>query len=319
MHKKMQALSALCRRKGRSRRSRAAPSAGPSATTPTGTACSGAVPPAPARRDLAGAGAGRRRSCAGAKASRGRFSISTATGTTEIWVHSDSFSALVSPAAAPRVEEYTVFRERHQLRQRAHPAAGGLPRPGAGARRGGPAHGTGGTASIHDIEAGHPARRAPAVDADDRALLIERILPAQSRLGPVRRGRLPAGAFLGPHAVPLRGAAAAGSSGDRLRDRPGHRSARQAHPLRRAMERSPCATPGMRRPAPPDDRLLHRALARRTLWNRFARRPRSCGDSHRDDSQIGARTRPHAAGESLTAPMAGPPRRGDAGASTPAV
>jgi len=47
MHKKMLALSALCTSAG-TRRPRVAPSAAPSATTPTGTGVRGTVPAAPA-------------------------------------------------------------------------------------------------------------------------------------------------------------------------------------------------------------------------------------------------------------------------------
>ena len=80
MHKKMLALSALCRRRGTPRRP-AGRSAGPSATTPTGTACSaGSI----SRISATPSGASwrwPRASCARARGSRGKWWISTATGT----------------------------------------------------------------------------------------------------------------------------------------------------------------------------------------------------------------------------------------------
>ncbi|MBA2627007.1 MAG: DUF1926 domain-containing protein, partial [Gemmatimonadales bacterium] len=99
-------------------------------------------------------------------------------GHEEIWVHCDTFSAVVSPRRGGAIEELTLFAtgvnyanaltrrreayheealERHAERREA--AAGGAP-------------------SIHDIEAGIQLDVRPPVDRDDRALLLERLLPA---------------------------------------------------------------------------------------------------------------------------------------------
>ena len=88
---------ALCRAAGRSRPRRAAPSAGRSATTPTGTACSaGSTCRTCATPSGANLARGRGDAAARRRRSPGRCSTSTATATTEIWVHSAAFSALVS-------------------------------------------------------------------------------------------------------------------------------------------------------------------------------------------------------------------------------
>ena len=81
-----------------------------------------------------------------------------------------------------------MFASGHQLRQRAHPAAGGIPRPGAGARRAESGHGDGGTASIHDIEEGIRLDVRPPLDAEDRALVLERVLPRGVGLEEYARG-----------------------------------------------------------------------------------------------------------------------------------
>jgi alpha-amylase len=98
-------------------------------------------------------------------------------GNDEVWVHSSAFSALVSPARGGAVEEYTVFatgvnyantltRRREAYHDQALEQAS--ERLDAA---------EGGTASIHDIEAGLRLETRPPLDADDRALFVDRILP----------------------------------------------------------------------------------------------------------------------------------------------
>ncbi|MGH7526524.1 MAG: alpha-amylase/4-alpha-glucanotransferase domain-containing protein, partial [Gemmatimonadales bacterium] len=98
-------------------------------------------------------------------------------GSEEIWVHSDVFSALVSPCRGGAVEEYTRFAEGinygstlTRRREAYHDLA--LER-GAEAAHGG----HGGTESIHDIEEGIRLDVRPPLDGDDRALFVDRILP----------------------------------------------------------------------------------------------------------------------------------------------
>jgi 4-alpha-glucanotransferase len=97
-------------------------------------------------------------------------------GHEEIWIHSDQFSALVSPWRGAVIEELTLFgsevnyanaltrrREAYHdtaLEQRAEASAN-----------------DGGTPSIHEIEEGIRLDQRPPLDADDRALFVDRVLP----------------------------------------------------------------------------------------------------------------------------------------------
>ncbi len=98
-------------------------------------------------------------------------------GIDEIWVHSSAFSALVSPRRGGAIEEYTLFgpginyadvltrRREAYHRLAADPPA----RSGAG--------GGDGTPSIHEIEQGARLDRLPPVDRDRRAMFVDRVLP----------------------------------------------------------------------------------------------------------------------------------------------
>jgi alpha-amylase len=99
-------------------------------------------------------------------------------GHEEIWIHSPAFSALVSPARGGAVEEYTVFRDGinyanalTRRREAYHDLALERGAEHASAE-------DGGTASIHDIEAGLRLDVRPPLDLDDRALFVDRVLPA---------------------------------------------------------------------------------------------------------------------------------------------
>jgi hypothetical protein len=121
-------------------------------------------------------------------------------GFNELWIHSAAFSAVVSPARGGAVEELTRFgparnlanaltrrreayhveawREARAAREAERKAAGSTARPeGASA----PAHAGEeaahhGAPSIHDIEHGLRLDEMPPVDLDDRAIFIERVL-----------------------------------------------------------------------------------------------------------------------------------------------
>jgi 4-alpha-glucanotransferase len=99
-------------------------------------------------------------------------------GHDEIWVHSDQFSAVVSPRRGGVLEEYTFF-------------ANGTNYASALTRRREAYHDTAlenqieatrdaesGAPSIHDIEEGILLDHRPPLDADDRALFVDRVLPA---------------------------------------------------------------------------------------------------------------------------------------------
>jgi alpha-amylase len=109
-------------------------------------------------------------------------------GHDEIWVHGPAFSAVVSPNRGGAVEEYTVFarginyantltrrREAYHdlaLERAAEQSAGAEDR----------------AASIHDIEEGLRLDARPPLDHDDRALLVDRILPRGVSLDDYERG-----------------------------------------------------------------------------------------------------------------------------------
>ncbi len=177
MHKKMQALSALCRRKGNP----------PDARRAIGRAqCNDAYWHGvfgglylPHLRDAIW----RELALAEAELRRGKGLAwevldFDSDGRQEIWVHSESFSALIAPDRGAAIEEYTVFRHGINFANtltRRREAYHDLALERGAADQG---HGDGGTASIHDIEEGIRLDARPPLDADDRALLIERILPA---------------------------------------------------------------------------------------------------------------------------------------------
>jgi len=82
-------------------------------------------------------------------------------GYDEVWIHSPEFSALVSPARGGAVEEYTIFRD-------------GINYANALTRRREVYHELG-----RDGPAGHQTAEdgGPALDQDDRALFVDRLLP----------------------------------------------------------------------------------------------------------------------------------------------
>jgi alpha-amylase/alpha-mannosidase (GH57 family) len=98
-------------------------------------------------------------------------------GHDEIWIHSDQFSAIVSPRRGGAIEEYTIFASEvnyantlTRRREAYHDTA--LENQAEAAHEA-----AGGTPSIHDIEEEIRLDRRPPLDADDRALLVDRVLP----------------------------------------------------------------------------------------------------------------------------------------------
>jgi 4-alpha-glucanotransferase len=187
MHKKMQALSALCRRKGNPVEARRAIGRAQCNDAYWHGVFGGLYLPHlrdAIWRELALAEGELRRG----KGLAWEVLDFDGDGYQEIWVHSESFSALVSPVRGAAVEEYTVFRSRinyANVLTRRREAYHDLALERAVAESG---HGHGETASIHQIEEGIRLAERPPLDAEDRALFVERILPRSLALEEYVRG-----------------------------------------------------------------------------------------------------------------------------------
>lgn len=112
-------------------------------------------------------------------------------GRLEVWIHSERFSAVVSPVRGAAVEEYTVFASgcNHadvltRRREAYHDTALEAGPPAGDDGNGAP--------SIHDIEAGIRLAERPPMDADDRAIFQERVLPGWLGLEEYGTGGYPA-------------------------------------------------------------------------------------------------------------------------------
>jgi alpha-amylase len=135
-------------------------------------------------------------------------------GHVELWVHSSEFSALVSPRRGGAVEELTIFRAGVNLantltrrREPYHEAPGnetGTEEPRGERHHEGAPEGNGGSSgdgsgptdenlesapSIHDLEEGLHFSELPPVDRDDRAIFVERVLRAGTTESDFRLGR----------------------------------------------------------------------------------------------------------------------------------
>ena len=105
-----------------------------------------------------------------------------ADGDDEIWVHSSRFSAVVAPARGGAIVEYTIFADGinyadvlTRRREAYHDAA--LAEAERVAKAGSTkSAASDGTASIHDLEHSMTLAERPAVDLDDRALFVDRII-----------------------------------------------------------------------------------------------------------------------------------------------
>ena len=106
-----------------------------------------------------------------------------ADGAEELWIHSGACSALVSPRRGGVIEEYTVFERgvnyADVLTRRREPYH--LP-PADRLGHGETTHATDGAPSIHDIEAAARLQRLPPIDQADRALFVDRVLAADVTL-----------------------------------------------------------------------------------------------------------------------------------------
>jgi hypothetical protein len=98
-------------------------------------------------------------------------------GWEELWIHSADFSALVSPRRGGVIEEYTPFDTGINYvnvltrRRESYHTFGSAAAPDPS-----PSERIQGTPSIHDIEKGVRLERLPPVDADSRAMFVDRVL-----------------------------------------------------------------------------------------------------------------------------------------------
>jgi len=99
-------------------------------------------------------------------------------GYPELWIHSAQFSAVVSPQRGGAIETFTRFTDLINLadvltrRRESYHEIPKQPAQGHGEGK------DGGTASIHDIERASRLKELPPVDAEPRAILVERLLGA---------------------------------------------------------------------------------------------------------------------------------------------
>jgi 4-alpha-glucanotransferase len=98
-----------------------------------------------------------------------------ADGHEEVWIHSDQFSAVLSPRRGGAIEEYTIFTSRinyaNTLTRRREAYHDTALEHHAEASSGGD-----GAPSIHDIEEGLQMDERPPMDAEPRALFLDRVL-----------------------------------------------------------------------------------------------------------------------------------------------
>jgi hypothetical protein len=108
-------------------------------------------------------------------------------GHDEIWVHSDRCSVIVSPWRGGAVEDLTLFGAginfANVLTRRLEAYHVTALHQG-----GGPDGAGGGAPSIHDLEEGLRLAEQPPVDVDDRAIFVDRVLPGDLSLDAYARG-----------------------------------------------------------------------------------------------------------------------------------
>ncbi len=101
-------------------------------------------------------------------------------GYPELWIHSAQFSAVISPQRGGAIEMLTRFKDLTNLADvltRRRESYHEIPKqPQGGDNKSGGGTVGGGTASIHDIEKASRLTALPPVDAERRAILVERLL-----------------------------------------------------------------------------------------------------------------------------------------------
>jgi len=110
-------------------------------------------------------------------------------GAVEIWIHSASFSALVSPRRGGVLEEYTVFEPGINYADVLTRRREAYHEPASTEHAAAVAQGTAdGTPSIHALEHASRLERLPPVDLTTRALFVDRVLSGQITLSAYSAG-----------------------------------------------------------------------------------------------------------------------------------
>ncbi|HKW42003.1 MAG TPA: alpha-amylase/4-alpha-glucanotransferase domain-containing protein [Gemmatimonadales bacterium] len=115
-------------------------------------------------------------------------------GAPEIWIHSARFSALVSPRRGGVIEEWTVFESGVNFgdvltrRREVYHEPPPLPSPPPAASSG---HASERTPSIHDLEQLSRLDRLPPIDQGNRALFVDRVLAGAVTVEAYQSGTFP--------------------------------------------------------------------------------------------------------------------------------
>jgi len=103
-------------------------------------------------------------------------------GAEELWIHSGVFSALVSPTRGGVIEEYTVFAQGINYADVLTRRRESYHEPAPGHTAGDASPAVDGTPSIHELEQMVRLQRVPPVDGTDRALFVDRVLASDVTL-----------------------------------------------------------------------------------------------------------------------------------------
>jgi alpha-amylase len=109
-------------------------------------------------------------------------------GHPELWIHSAQFSALISPHRGGAIEILTRFHELMNVADvltRRRESYHELPKKTSHAHA---ESSSGGTSSIHDIEREAKLKTLPPVDAEPRAIFVDRLLPGDLTLAQYAAG-----------------------------------------------------------------------------------------------------------------------------------
>jgi len=103
-------------------------------------------------------------------------------GAEELWIHSGAFSAVVSPERGGVVEEYTVFAQGINYADVLTRRRESYHEPAPGHTAGDASPAADGTPSIHELEQMVRLQRLPPIDGADRALFVDRVLASDVTL-----------------------------------------------------------------------------------------------------------------------------------------